>query len=183
VETIPALAEVLLDQLDLVRRITRAQLSVASPCPGWTVRHVINHSIGVTQKFTRFAEGDDRPSAPTGDLIGDDHVQAIECVVELAHSAWSSVDTTRHCELSFGSFSADLAAGINLFDVLAHGWDVATALGLDWDPAEDLWMCGLDAATAVIGEQRDSVHFANEMPIPLEASNRERLLAFLGRGG
>ena len=181
-ETIPALAEALLDQLALVRRITPAQLSVASPCPGWTIRHVINHSMGVTQKFTRFAEGDDRPSAPTGDLIGDDHVQALECVVELARSAWASVDTTRQCELSFGSFSADLAARINLFDALAHGWDVAAAVGLDWDCAEDLWMCALDAARAVIGEQRDLVHYANEVPITPEASNRQRLLAFLGRG-
>jgi uncharacterized protein (TIGR03086 family) len=180
---IPALAEVLLDELALVRRITRAQLSVASQCPGWSVRDVINHSIGVTRKFTRFAEGDDRPSAPTGDLIGNDHVQALGCVVELARSAWASVDSTRHCELSFGSFSADQAAGINLFDALAHGWDVAVVLGLDWDCAEDLWICGLDAAKAVIGEQRDLAHYANEMPMPPDASNRERLLAFLGRGG
>lgn len=60
-------------------------------------------------------------------------------------------DTT--CDLPFGSFSADLAAGINLFDVLAHTWDIATASDVEVDCADDLWSVGLAAGRTVIGHQ------------------------------
>jgi hypothetical protein len=39
-------------------------------------------------------------------------------------------DMTRWCRMSFSTFPAGLAAGINLFDVLAHSWDIATATGV-----------------------------------------------------
>jgi hypothetical protein len=38
------------------------------------VRDVMNHSIGVTMKFARFAAGgSDHPRTPRGDLVGRDH--------------------------------------------------------------------------------------------------------------
>jgi hypothetical protein len=44
---------------------------------------------------------------------------------------------------------------INLFDVLAHTWDIAVATGVVLDCADDLWQAGLDTARVVIRPGRD----------------------------
>ena len=83
----------LLDALDLqvevAGGIPAALLPVASTCPGWSVRDVMNHSIGVTQKFADFAAGrTDEPHAPPQDLVGADHVAALRGVRDAARAAW-----------------------------------------------------------------------------------------------
>jgi hypothetical protein len=90
---------------------------------------------------------------------------------------------TRSCELSFGVFSSDLAAGINLFDVLAHTSDIATATGAALECSDDLWTLGLESARRVIGGRRDPAHYAADIPVGLAAGPRERFVGFLGRIG
>jgi uncharacterized protein (TIGR03086 family) len=146
------------------------------------VREVMNHSIGVTLKFVSFAVGDtDHPRSPAGDLIGRDHGLALQTAAEAARSAWAAADMARNCHLPFGTFPADLAAGINLFDVLAHTWDIATATGVPLRSGDDLWTAGLHAARTVIGPSRDLRHYAAEIPVSAAASPQQRFLAYLGR--
>jgi hypothetical protein len=76
VQRLGALVIALELQVNVGGQVQASQLSLASPCPGWTVRDVMNHSIGVTMKFTHFAAGaTDAPHAPPDDLIGRDHRQ------------------------------------------------------------------------------------------------------------
>lgn len=90
---------------------------------------------------------------------------------------------TRTCRLSFGAFSAEAVAGINLFDALAHTWDIADAIAIGLDENSELWDIGLGAASEVLGPSRDSVHYAAEIPISPDAAPMRRFLAFLGRPG
>ncbi len=182
----PFASQVLLAALDVQawtgQRIQPGQLSLASPCPGWPVREVINHSIGVTLKFASFAAGHtDHPRAPSGDLVGLDHALALRSAAEAARVAWASADLTRPCYLPFGTFPAGLAAGINLFDVLAHTWDVAVATGVTVPCGDDLWRAGLDAARVVLGPGRDPRHYAAAAQAGAGAPPRQQFLAFLGR--
>lgn len=177
-----ALVAALETQVKTGRQVRGPQLPLTSPCPGWSVRDVLNHSIGVTIKFTGFAAGaTDHPRPPAGDLVGSDHALALRSAAESAGAAWASADMTRRCHLSFGTFPASLAAGINLFDVLAHTWDIAIATGVTVQCSDDLWDAGLDAARMVIGSSRDVRHYAAEVPVSVAASPRQRFLAFLGR--
>ena len=147
------------------RLIRSGQLLLESPCPGWSVRDVMNHSIGVTMKFAGFAAGgSDHPRTPHGDLVGRDHRLALRSAAGAARSAWASADMARPCHLPFGRFPAGLAAGINLFDVLAHTWDIAAATGVTLECPDDLWQAGLEAAQAVIGPGRDPRQYAPERP-------------------
>jgi uncharacterized protein (TIGR03086 family) len=142
----------------------------------------MNHSIGVTLKFAGFtAGGTDHPQLPAGDLVGRDHGLALRSAAEQARAAWASADMTRRCRLSFGTFPAGLAAGLNLFDALAHTWDIATATGVTLHCGDDLWTAGLQAARIVIGPSRDARHYAAEIPLGANASPRQHYLAFLGR--
>ena len=142
----------------------------------------MNHSIGVTMKFAGFAAGgSDHPHTPHGDLVGRDHRLALRSAAGAARSAWASADMARPCHLPFGTFPAGLAAGINLFDVLAHTWDIAAATGVTLECPDDLWQAGLEAAQAVIGPGRDPRQYAPEIPVAVAASPRQRFLAFTGR--
>lgn len=143
---------------------------------------MLNHSIGVTLKFAGFAAGgSDHPRTPPGDLVGRDHRLALRSTVGTAQAAWASADMARPCHLLFGTFPASLAAGINLFDVLAHTWDIAAATGVALECPDDIWQAGLEAARTVIGPGRDPGQYAPEVPVTLAASPRQRFLAFTGR--
>jgi uncharacterized protein (TIGR03086 family) len=184
VHRVDALLAALETQVEVGRRIQPAQLSLTTPCDGWTARDVLSHSIGITLKFADFASGvTNRPIAQRGDLVGPDHVTALRSCADAARTAWVSADMTRRCELPFGLFSANRAAGVNLFDVLAHAWDIATATGVELECADVLWSTGLDAARTVIGTSRDRAHYAPEIPVGPEAGVREQFLGFLGRAG
>jgi uncharacterized protein (TIGR03086 family) len=182
VQRLEALVDALDMQVGVGGQVQSSQLSLASPCPGWTVRDVMGHSIGVTLTFTEFAAGTtDAPHAPTGDLVGRDHRQALRTAARAAQRAWTGADMGRTCRLSFGTFSADSVLAINLVDVLAHSWDIAVATGVSLDCDESLWTAGLDAADVVIGHDRDTRQYGPQIPVGASATARQRFLGFVGR--
>ncbi|WP_285572410.1 TIGR03086 family metal-binding protein [Actinoallomurus iriomotensis] len=178
--TVRALGAALEAWRDLLDQVTPAELGLPTPNPGWDVADVVDHSIAVTRKFTAFARGaTDRPR--TRDLVAADHRAAFDAAADGARAAWRHADPRRSCHLPFGTFPAELAAGINLFDLLAHGWDVAQATGATFTCSPRAWETGLDATWRVIGERRDPRHYAPEVPVAPGASAQVRLLCFLGR--
>jgi uncharacterized protein (TIGR03086 family) len=182
VDEIAALFDALAVQLDVCGQLDAADLDRPTPCPGWTVREVLNHSIGVTAKFAAFAAGEtDAPSAPVGDLVGPDHRSAVLLVVLDAGRAWAQADRGRLCRLPFGELTAAQAAGVNLVDVLAHTWDVATATGLEVDCRDEVWEAATAAATVVLDPVRDPAHYGPARPVDPGAPPRERFLGALGR--
>lgn len=179
---VPALGAALAAWRDMLAQITTQDLPLATPNPGWDVAHVINHSIAVTSKFTSFAVGaTDRPHTPTQHFLGADHRVAFNDTADQAIAAWRDADLDRMCHLRFGTFPAELAAGINLFDLLAHSWDIQQATGAPFTCPPTAWAAGLDAAQRVIGEQRDPRHYAPELPPVPGAPAQLRLLRYLGR--
>ena len=89
VERVDALVEALEAQHRIGQQVQPASLSLDTCCRGWTVRDVMNHSIGVTLKFTDFATGlTDRPRTPRGDLIGRNHRSALRSSADAAQAAW-----------------------------------------------------------------------------------------------
>lgn len=178
---VAALAEALDLQITVVDRLRTEELTLPSRCHGWSNRNVLEHSIAVTRKFTVFAAGlTDEPHAPPDDLIGADHRAALLAASDESQAAWGSADMDRICRLRFGSFPADVAAGINLFDVLAHTWDIAATVDLTLAD-DDLWVVGLDAARRVIRPERDLEHYGPEVSLEATAGAMARFLAFLGR--
>ena len=158
-----ALTAALRAQVRTGRLIRAAQLSLETPCPGWSVRDVMNHSIGVTLKFAGFAAGGgDHPRSPPGDLVGPDHRRALRAAARAAQAAWASADMARPCHLPFGTFPAS-AADVTL------------------ECADELWSAGLEAARMVIGPGRDPRQYAAEVPASGSATSRQRFLAFTGR--
>ena len=177
-----ALVDVVEAWRGLLDQVTAADLARATANPDWDVAQVINHSIAVTRKFTMFADGmTDRPRTPENDFIGVDHRASFSDAADRALAAWRHADLRRSCHLPFGTFTAEQAAGINLFDLLAHGWDIGQAVGVSFVCPDTAWDAGLSTAERVIGEQRDPRHYAPELPAPPGASTQIRFLRYLGR--
>lgn len=182
VEVVEALLTALEAQWALAVRLTVPDLSRPSKCPGWSVSDVMNHSIGVTLKFTEFASAaTDRPRTPTGDLIGSRPGPVLRTAADSARTAWSAADLSRECHLPFGTFSAEVAAGINLVDVLAHSWDVGEIGGAAFHCSDEVWSTGLGAARSFMGPGRDPRHYGIEVAVPDDAPPELQFLGYLGR--
>ncbi|MBA2632993.1 MAG: maleylpyruvate isomerase N-terminal domain-containing protein, partial [Chloroflexi bacterium] len=157
------------------------QLSPPSPCAGWSIREVMNHSIGVTHKRADFAAGrTDQPHPPAGISLASTITRRF-ARPRPPRKQRGDQSTTRLCHLPFGTFPADVAAGINLLDVLAQTWDIAAAanIGIN-DDDEEVWTIGFDAARGHRTRSRPS-HYAPAVPAPMQASPMVLFLAFLGR--
>jgi uncharacterized protein (TIGR03086 family) len=142
----------------------------------------MNHSLGVTLKFVEFASGrTDRPRSPTGDLIGDSLEGALRTAEDSARNAWSAADLSRVCRLPFGTYPAERAAGINLVDVLAHGWDVGTFGDAGFHCSEGVWSVGLEMARALMAQDRDPNQYGDQITVSASAPPEQRFLAYLGR--
>ena len=73
-------------------------------------------------------------------------------------------------------------AGFVAFDGLIHGWDIATAAGLTYDPPADVVAAVDEFARAALGpEMRDGDTFAEATDAPVGAGRLEQLVAFSGR--
>jgi hypothetical protein len=71
VDCVDALLQALEARQQLARRLVTDDLDRLSRCPGWSVRDVLGHSVGVTVKFTEFASGGtDRLVTPGSDPLG-----------------------------------------------------------------------------------------------------------------
>jgi uncharacterized protein (TIGR03086 family) len=182
VEVIEALGIALESQCQLGEGLTSSDLSGTTTCPGWSVFDVMNHSIGVTLKFTEFASGaTNRPRTPAGDLVGDRLGPALRMAADTSRTAWSAADMSRACRLPFGTVSSETAAGINLVDVLAHGFDVGEFGDVAFSCQDEVWRTGLVVAQRLIGDDRDPLHYGAEVAVSDSAPTQRRFLGYLGR--
>jgi uncharacterized protein (TIGR03086 family) len=136
----------------VVNRLRPSDLGRPTPCPGWDVRQLLNHVIATTTKFSAFARLEtDTPHGPPGDLVGAAFQPAYWEAARASTAAWALPGPGRPvCHLPFGDFPAAVAADINLFDVLVHGWDLATAVELDYPAPTTLVVRALAVAERLV---------------------------------
>jgi len=171
----------------IVEQVRPDQLDLPTPCEGWSVRDLLRHMVGNNNGFAAAALGE----PPVADVW--DGVDVTDPVGEFAASA-ARVDTAfaaaepltgTFAVLGYGDVPAGQAVGMHFIDYLAHGWDVAVAIGV---PA------GLDeescAAVLRIGSgwPPDSAAiwgpdaaFGYRVEVPSDAPVADRMLGFLGR--
>jgi uncharacterized protein (TIGR03086 family) len=154
-----------------------------TPCPDWDVRALVNHVAVVTEKFTRFARGEDGLVVEDRrDWLGAEPAIGFREVVDDSGDAWAAHPEAldRTCLLPFGDFDGTTAAAINLFDAVVHEWDLATALGGPWQPADGAVEAALLVAELLVTpEARASGQFGPERST--DSTPHGRLLALTGR--
>jgi uncharacterized protein (TIGR03086 family) len=176
--------------VSLVKQAGLLDLDRPTPCAGWDLADLIEHMTAQHYGWTAAAAGHGadlsvwQPGPPLADPIGE-YAEASRRVLEAFRA-----DGVLDREFALAEISPDLrfpapqAISFHFIDYLVHGWDVARALGADYQPEPDLLAAALPVALAVPGGQartRDGAAFAPDVPAGPQAGLLDQIVAMLGR--
>jgi uncharacterized protein (TIGR03086 family) len=112
----------------LISNIRAGQWSAPTPCTDWTVRQVVNHLIGMNRVFAALLVGEPPPRRPSADHAGDDPAGAFRHSAAALQAASGRPGVLEHTYRGpLGTATGAERLQIRLYDLLAHGWDLAQA--------------------------------------------------------
>lgn len=154
--------------------------SNAAPCEGWTARDIVSHLVGWVPSVI----GQGGVTFTPGPSVDDDPAGAWQA---LADSLQAALDDPAVAEREFdvgppGRMTvANAISMIVTGDVLVHTWDLARATGLD-ERLDGVLVPEMLAGMQPIDEMlRSSGHYGPKVPVPDEADDQTKLIAFTGR--
>jgi uncharacterized protein (TIGR03086 family) len=183
-------------------------LDAPTPCTLWTLRDLLDHTIGALTVLTDAVAGppgsdaaDDPGSGdPGGDLDGgdpgggdpdggtgggrapggSDWDLAIARLAARSRRAWQAPGVMdRTIALPIGELPAPAVASISLLEAVVHGWDIGQGSGEVVDIPDDLALAVLDIARSPLVDSHRGDNFAADLGIGDTPS--DQLVAFLGR--
>ena len=175
---------------DLVGQVPDGMLDAPTPCPDYTVGDLIDHVGGAALAFTGAASkdmGEVTGTAPSGDAsrLGDDwRTRVPRDLVGLAEAwrdptAWTGMTRAGGVELP-----GEIAGLVALDEVVMHGWDIARAIGRDYE-------CDLPSLETVHGfvaqfsgpgqEAAREGLFGPVVEVPADAPLLDRVVGLAGR--
>ncbi len=149
-----------------------------TPCEEWTVRDLVGHVVQTQGMFRSFIGLDTPEVDPADDPAGA--WRTVSGLVQGDLDDPERAGTTFEGLLGVQRFDAAVDRFLNT-DLVVHGWDLAHATGQDERiDEEDLRRVDV-VAHAFPDAMRSPQAFGPEVQVGPEASDQERLLAFLGR--
>ncbi|SFT94680.1 TIGR03086 family protein [Geodermatophilus amargosae] len=151
-----------------------------APCEGWVARDVVRHVVEWMPSLYLGAVGRPLPEGPSVDDDPAGAWRAADAAISalLEDPAVASRPTSTHA----GDMTLqELVAMTGLMDLLVHAWDLARATGQDetLDQAEASgFLAGIEPWDAAL---RGSGHYGPRVPVPDDADDLTKLLAFTGR--
>ncbi|HEY2443124.1 MAG TPA: TIGR03086 family metal-binding protein [Streptosporangiaceae bacterium] len=176
--------------VDLVSRVTAADLGRATPCSGWNLGELLAHMTEQHLGFAAAAAGRGadpevwRLPAPASDPVAA-YAQAADAVI-----AAFAADGVTGREFAIPAISTTMtfpgrrAISFHLVDYVVHGWDVARPLGLAPEFDDEVLAIALKAAQAVPGGQarlQPGAAFAPALDASAGAGTLDQILTLLGR--
>ncbi len=153
--------------------------SSASPCPEWSARDLVQHLVDSHGMFAGFIGLE----PGTGPAAADDPKGAWRAASSQMRS-WLDDPSVASREFEGVGGTSTFEAAVNrfiCFDLLVHGWDLARATGqdatIDADEIPTLW----EDVKSFGSMLRSQGAFGADLEPPTDATEQERLLAFLGR--
>ena len=170
----------------LVARVTDDDLDRRTPCAAWDLKALVQHMTAQHRGFAAAAEGRGMDPAvwqttPTAPVVAD-HADAAEGVIK-AFAAADMLDRP-FAMPEFGAFPGRMVIGFHLVDYLVHGWDVARALDLPYQPSPEVIALARPIARAVPdGPDRlaAGAPFAPALAVASGADELDEILSLLGR--
>ncbi len=170
--------------IPIIGGVQASQLTGATPCSEWNVKQLINHNLLVAewvhQTFTG-GEGAD-PFAVDGDLPAEGAQAAFATVTNKVLDAIKApgmlekVITTPFGEMPAGNFLM-----FPFGDILIHKWDLAQATNLDTAMDSSMADACFQVISPMLQGNRDGGFFGPEVTVPIDASDRDKLLGLCGR--
>ncbi|MCP3805133.1 TIGR03086 family metal-binding protein [Allokutzneria sp. A3M-2-11 16] len=173
---------------EIIKHVRSDQLALPTPCPDWTLYGLLRHLVCQNEGFSAAARGQGGPLMTwrRGDL-GDDPYGAYTASAEAVTAAFAE-DGVLERPFTLPEVREDMtfpgrvAMSFHFVDFVAHAWDVATTIGVAWEPDDEMVAAGLRVAAKVPADDRGpGTGFGQVIGIPEGASPSHRLLALLGR--
>lgn len=166
--------------------VSPSQFSDSTPCAKWTVKELMNHMVGGALMFGAVTRGDNLPGVPkTTDVTGGDLVSSFDAARQSLLAAWEEPGVEdREMNFPFATVSAEMAARVELMEVLTHTWDLAHATGQDALLDDSLAENVLDFAGALVPDASRSAQgepFGFVVNEPDSAPPYARLAGLMGR--
>ncbi len=166
---------------DLVEGVRDEQWSAPTPCTDWTVRDLVNHLVGMNLVFAALLSNE-APPEPRADRIGDDPIGVYRKSASVLTRAFEQPGVLEHnFQGPVGMATGRDRLQVRLYDLLAHGWDLAQATGQPVELPNDLAEQSLAFARVQLSTQPRTGRFEPAQPISDDAPAIDRLAAFLGR--
>lgn len=164
----------------LIAGVRDDQWQAPTPCTDWTVHRVVGHIVGMNGVFAAMLAGEAPPAC--SDLEPAELLPAYRAYSARLLEAFGQPGVlARTFESPMGSATGAERLQIRLYDLLAHGWDLARATGQIADLPEDAAETALTFARGQVSDESRPGRFAPAQPAPPDASAVDRLVAFLGR--
>ena len=166
----------------LIDAIQPDQWSAPTPCLDWTVHRLVEHLVGKNLVFAAVLAK--QPLPQRGDGMPSDQLARAyrESAAGLLDAFGQPGVLERSYEGPLGSATGAERLEIRMYDLLAHGWDLAQALGRPAELPEDAAEASLAFARADGRAVRPGGGcFDPARPVAPTAPAIVRLVAFLGR--
>jgi len=156
----------------------------ASPCEGWTARHVVGHVLATEAYFVACIEGKPPPMDPMTEPdrhAGDDPAAAW---AQARDAVLAAIDGPGVLDRTVATVTGrqrveDLIA-FHIVDATVHSWDLARAAGVDDRLDPGLARHCLDTVTPMRDSLRRAGVFGSPLAMPTQ-DDQSALLAALGR--
>lgn len=167
---------------ELIDAIQPGQWSVPTPCLDWTVHRLVEHLVGKNLVFIAVLA--ERPLPRRGEAMPSDQLGRAyrESAGALLEGFGQPGVLDRSYQGPLGLATGEQRLRIRMYDLLAHGWDLAQALGRPAELPEDAAEESLAFARADGRAVRPGGGcFGPARPVADAAPAIDRLVAFLGR--
>lgn len=171
----------------LVAAVRQDQWRAPTPCPGWSVRDLVNHMVLGNRLFAGILRGDAAvtPGAldpAAGDALGDDPAEAYRGAAEDVLAAFRLPGVLEGVfRVPVGPVPGIAAAHLRAVEELVHGWDLARATGEQVRFPGGVVERQIAFTRDKLGDvPPDRSPFAPPQPVPAHAAPLDRLAALLG---
>jgi len=142
---------------------------------------MVDHLIGMNRVFAALL-ADEPPPQRTADHIEDDPVGAYRDSAAALLAAFQQPGVLQRTYRSpLGAVTGAERLQIRLYDLLAHGWDIARATGQAVELPDDVAEQSLAFVRTQLTDEARPGRFDPAQPVADHAPAIERLVAFLGR--
>jgi uncharacterized protein (TIGR03086 family) len=165
----------------LLGGVREQQWSAPSPCTQWDVRALVSHLVGMNLVFAALVS--DQPPPERGiDRLGNDPVGAFLASGSTLKAAFNQPGVLE-CNYRgpLGDATGADRLRIRLYDLLAHGWDLARATDQSLHVPEEVAEQSLAFVRIQLTTQSRAGRFHEAQTISDDAPALDRLAAFLGR--
>ncbi|MFG2292528.1 TIGR03086 family metal-binding protein [Streptomyces sp. NPDC048603] len=169
-----------------VHAVREDQWGAPTPCTEWNVRDLVNHVTGeqlwIPPLLTEGRTVEDVGDALSGDLLGEDPVDAWDRAAAAARAAFVAPGALdRTVKLSYGPALGSAYCSELTADCVVHTWDLSRGIGADDRLPDDLVEFTIKEVMPYADGLAAGGLFAPPVEVPPGADAQTRLLGMVGR--